>query len=423
MIAQVGDKILFGFVFTATKTGKAGLAPTCTVVKITDAGVETAVAVDQACSASPNIDGLYYYIYEAASAGSYVGRAATADATVDLQHTFAMWLVGLAWIEHLDFDISVIYNMLRGAGATQRSITIQSDDPVAVPVGNAQVWVSVDSPSSQNGMRWVALTNDSGAACKLCDNTEDGWFDTGTTYYVWVSHPSYIFPMPTSWDPATGNLVIEGTAVSGGTRPTLDTLVDKLRWRLNDPDPTGTGVGGDYTDTELIDCINASYKRHQILLKSNIIRINLSFVAHEHTYDTYPIFEPLEIKLTGAKDPLSRKNFADWSVHLLQWDNEAEGEPLAWMPIKGSYIRLHKTPAQPYSAVAYGYGVAEMSSGSDQPVGLPAGFDDVALMDDAEMEARKRRPTHSNNMTVVAGLLGWVQTWIEKARKALKGEA
>ena len=104
MIEQVNNSVKFLAFFTATKTGKTGLADV-TVDVYNPAGSEIVTAG----SAAEVGDGLYSYVLAAnlvTTVGEYPAVFKTADATVDQKHLPALWVVGRAGVEYLDASIA-----------------------------------------------------------------------------------------------------------------------------------------------------------------------------------------------------------------------------------------------------------------------------------------------------------------------------
>jgi len=435
MLEQLSNALVFSAFYTAAKLGKAELADVTVDVynpantKIVTAAAATAVG-----------GGLYQYTLGAGSVateGSYKAIFKTGDATVDVKELPALWVVGTAGIENLvpsgtladsvwdellaghvtpdsaGLYVKSTYTLLYGPGSTEYQIKAQTGG--AVPIENAHVWItSTNDPSA--AIRWEGITNASGYACKIGIGTAGFWYDPTQTGYIWVAHPSYVFAMPTTWVTGVGGLTktITGTAVAGGTRPTVTEALAELRLRLNDVDE------GAYTPADLLSCLNAEYMRQQMLLRCYIQTESVALAMGVHTYDSHPIFEPIEVSLSG--DILAMRSFGDMGVSLETWNQSANDTPTEWMRTQGSFIRVHPTPDATGTLIVHGYGVAaKLTSGNDQPLGLPAGFDWAAWMDGAEMEARKRRAQYSGNAGVIALLLDWVKLWVEKARASVKG--
>lgn len=85
---------LFYAMFTATKQGKTGLTPTCTVYRASDGTV-----VANAQAATEVGGGLYRYSHTNATEGDYLGVFVTANITVDFQHVAALASVAVPRID------------------------------------------------------------------------------------------------------------------------------------------------------------------------------------------------------------------------------------------------------------------------------------------------------------------------------------
>jgi hypothetical protein len=99
MIEQINNSVKFLAFFTATKTGKTGLADV-TVDVYNPAGSEIVTGG----TATELGDGLYTYVLAAnlvTTVGEYPAVFKTADATVDQKHIPSLWVVGRAGVEYL----------------------------------------------------------------------------------------------------------------------------------------------------------------------------------------------------------------------------------------------------------------------------------------------------------------------------------
>jgi hypothetical protein len=106
-IEQLSNAIAFYGMFYASKQGKTGLTVTVDVLEITQAGVVTEIVTG--AGATEIGKGLYRYQLASGSvdaAGEYIAVFKTTDATVDMQHIPAIWVVGRAGIEALDAAVS-----------------------------------------------------------------------------------------------------------------------------------------------------------------------------------------------------------------------------------------------------------------------------------------------------------------------------
>jgi len=103
---QIVQAITFVAFFVASKVGKPSLSPVPTVdVREGD----TLIATDQ--NATEIGGGLYRYTVSSGSvdaAANYTAVFKTSDTSVDQQHLPALWVIGAAWVEHLDEDVSAV---------------------------------------------------------------------------------------------------------------------------------------------------------------------------------------------------------------------------------------------------------------------------------------------------------------------------
>lgn len=138
----MADYVFYGF-FTASKAGKTGLTPTCTVYR-----AATGAVVANAQAATEIGLGLYRYTHTDATEGDYVAVFVTADATVDAQNVPALASVATPRID------AAISTRLATAG--------YSAAPSAGAVADA-VWDEATAGHDTAGTTGKALTTASSA--------------------------------------------------------------------------------------------------------------------------------------------------------------------------------------------------------------------------------------------------------------------
>lgn len=103
MLEQQGNALVFTAFYTASKVGKTGLADVTVDV------YEGGTLIITGDSASEIGGGLYSYTLgsvEVDANAHYYAVFKTADATVDQKHIPAMWIVGRAWVNRVDDDVT-----------------------------------------------------------------------------------------------------------------------------------------------------------------------------------------------------------------------------------------------------------------------------------------------------------------------------
>lgn len=138
----MADYVFYGF-FVASKAGKTGLTPTCTVYR-----AATGAVVANAQAATEIGLGLYRYTHTDAVEGDYVAVFVTADATVDAQNVPALASVAVPRID------AAVSTRLATAGYTT--------PPTAAAISDA-VWEEATADHQTAGTTGKALSDASSA--------------------------------------------------------------------------------------------------------------------------------------------------------------------------------------------------------------------------------------------------------------------
>ncbi len=196
----------------------------------------------------------------------------------------------------------------------------------------------------------------------------------------------------------------------------LSTLRLALRYRLNDYDEGG------YSDAELLQCLNTAY-RDSVIAGRTFNYAYSSLVTNENPfYDISPIFEPLIVTIAiggvGVAE-LEKTTYED-----LHRNNPLSAWATATQPTK--WYRRGSTSAKGIAIYPSPRGIdptlrlyvggcaspTDLADAADAPDALPAGFDESALLDRAEAEARKFRLTFGANAQVYSVLMESWKVWV-----------
>lgn len=124
------------------------------------------------------------------------------------------------------------------------------------------------------------------------------------------------------------------------------------------------------------------------------------------------------LEMPEASQPLERTTVAAMGVAYHDWNNTPAGVPTRWMHISGNSIRLWPTPAKDGVLIVYGYAQTDHEIEDDEePTALPAGVSASILLDKAEAELRKSRPTTTENHEIVNLLLERWNSGVRRIRK------
>ena len=155
---QIGNSIKFYATFIASKVGKSGLTPT---VYVNRAGTTIVTAGNAVEVDATNLPGLYSYELAGVSVtveGEYIAQFRTADATVDQQHIYSLWIVGRAGVEDLDATVS--------SRLPTSSYTAPTTPPTTGAIADA-VWDETLSGHAGAGSAGAALSAAGGAGDPL----------------------------------------------------------------------------------------------------------------------------------------------------------------------------------------------------------------------------------------------------------------
>lgn len=246
----MADYVFYGF-FVASKAGKTGLTPTCTVYR-----AATGAVVANAQAATEIGLGLYRYTHTDATEGDYVAVFVTADATVDAQNVPALASVAVPRID------AAVSTRLASAGYTapdNASITAILEDtgttipaaiaaiPAAPSAGDVAdaVWDEAVADHGAAGSTGEALT-DSAAG----DDPWDGTLHPVRTLTMTAAQVAAVLDGTTIVIHRGDTLSIEIPVTVAGTYAALDFTVKQY---ARDPDsaavvrvrktPAGTGDG------------------------------------------------------------------------------------------------------------------------------------------------------------------------------------
>jgi len=128
----------------------------------------------------------------------------------------------------------------------------------------------------------------------------------------------------------------EPTDPSWALDNTLVGLLTALRMRLNDAD------AGNYDSDELGFCLNLAYRETVVESRCNTDRVETALEHDVHTYSGGKVFDPIEVMVDDV--PLKRTNLQDIGVSILGWDGTPADRPTQWLPVSGSWLRLHPSP-------------------------------------------------------------------------------
>lgn len=126
MIEQLSNAITFYAHFIASKVGSTGLTVTADVYR-----GSTSTPIVSGGSATELGGGIYKYTLASGSVSTedeYIAIFKTASTAVDQQHIPSLWAVNKGGVEHLNRDISDVYDKVSGAVVTLQSPVAQNSN-------------------------------------------------------------------------------------------------------------------------------------------------------------------------------------------------------------------------------------------------------------------------------------------------------
>ena len=196
---------------------------------------------------------------------------------------------------------------------------------------------------------------------------------------------------------------------------TLESLENDLWLRLNDLDH------GNYSQTEIDACINVGYRESQIATKSNSKVVQISTQGNVNQYTCPGVFEIIGVS-NGTSD-LDKIRLSDVSLDSPSWAATGSSARSGWIPLSGDSFLITPKPTGAQVLYILGYAVSDLlANPGDIANALPDGLGKPLILDRAEAEARRMRPTHAGNLQLYTDLMTKWGGWAQMARGADKGE-